>query len=149
MRGRFSKPLPSTTRPTHHIETHYLQISPRLGQVSGPTHHGWANVLQYGGNGEIRTHERDKPLTVFKTVAINRALPRFHMAAPRGFEPRNVGIKIRCLRPTWRKGYKTLQIFKEQDAVYNNFLMLSTVLQKYNKKPLDLSVLGVCGYILF
>ena len=68
--------------------------------------------------------------TVFKTVAINRTLPRFHyhievhytmcfnMAAPLGFEPRNVGIKIRCLRPTWRKGYKTLQIFKDQELKY-------------------------------
>ena len=27
------------------------------------------------------------------------------MAPPQGFEPRNVGIKIRCLRPTWRRGY--------------------------------------------
>lgn len=27
------------------------------------------------------------------------------LAAPLGFEPRNVGIKIRCLRPSWRKGY--------------------------------------------
>ena len=40
------------------------------------------------------------------------------MAAPLGFEPRNVGIKIRCLRPTWRKGYKTLQIFKDQELKY-------------------------------
>ena len=27
------------------------------------------------------------------------------MAPPQGFEPRSVGIKIRCLRPTWRRGY--------------------------------------------
>ena len=30
----------------------------------------------------------------------------FYMAAHQGFEPRNVGIKIRCLRPTWRMSYK-------------------------------------------
>ena len=30
-----------------------------------------------GGNGEIRTHGAISDSTVFKTVAINRALPRF------------------------------------------------------------------------
>ena len=29
----------------------------------------------YGGEGGIRTHERDKPLPVFKTGAFDRALP--------------------------------------------------------------------------
>ena len=33
------------------------------------------------------------------------ANPPFMLAPPQGFEPRNVGIKIRCLRPTWRRGY--------------------------------------------
>ncbi len=32
----------------------------------------------FGGSGEIRTHERDKPLLVFKTSAISRTLPHFH-----------------------------------------------------------------------
>ena len=35
------------------------------------------DLLSTGGSGEIRTHERDKPLLVFKTSAINRALPHF------------------------------------------------------------------------
>jgi hypothetical protein len=34
--------------------------------------------LLYGGSGEIRTHGQLSPPTVFKTVAINRTLPRFH-----------------------------------------------------------------------
>ena len=50
----------------------------------------------------------------------------FYMAALQGFEPRNVGIKIRCLRPTWLKGYMTLQIFKEQSVLYDRFNDLST-----------------------
>jgi hypothetical protein len=32
----------------------------------------------FGGNGEIRTHGSISGSTVFKTVAINRTLPRFH-----------------------------------------------------------------------
>ena len=32
-----------------------------------------------GGSGEIRTHGADKDTLVFKTNAISRALPRFHV----------------------------------------------------------------------
>ena len=47
-------------------------------------------MQQFGGSGEIRTHERDKPLLVFKTSAISRALPRFLLilVENQGFEPR-------------------------------------------------------------
>ena len=33
----------------------------------------------HGGSGEIRTHGPRKGPAVFKTAAINRALPRFHV----------------------------------------------------------------------
>ncbi len=36
---------------------------------------------------------------------IDFAVSILKLAPPQGFEPRNVGIKIRCLRPTWRRGY--------------------------------------------
>ena len=55
----------------------------------------------------------------------------FYMAALQGFEPRNVGIKIRCLRPTWRKGYMTLQIFKEQVILYDRIDVLARVVLFY------------------
>lgn len=35
-----------------------------------------------GGSGEIRTHGPISRSTVFKTVAINRTLPRFHNGVP-------------------------------------------------------------------
>ena len=38
----------SDTQKMDHIETHYLQLSPWLAQVSGPTPYGWANVFLYG-----------------------------------------------------------------------------------------------------
>ena len=37
----------------------------------------------FGGSGEIRTHGPIAEPTVFKTVAINRTLPHFHILAPR------------------------------------------------------------------
>src|ERR1700704_1940368 len=48
--------------------------------------------LEFGGEGGIRTHDRAAPITVFETVAFNRARPplrplRREMAVPTGFEP--------------------------------------------------------------
>ena len=43
----------------------------------------------FGGSGEIRTHGAISDSAVFKTAAINRALPRFHyfLVDEVGFEP--------------------------------------------------------------
>jgi hypothetical protein len=40
-------------------------------------------IHSFGGSGEIRTHGAISDSTVFKTVAINRALPHFHNWCPR------------------------------------------------------------------
>src|SRR3979411_2513613 len=52
-------------------------------------------IASAGGAGGIRTHDRVSPITVFETVAFNRARPPLQapvggggkMAVPTGFEP--------------------------------------------------------------
>ena len=45
-------------------------------------------TINYGRSGEIRTHGAISDSTVFKTVAINRTLPRFdYLVWVAGFEP--------------------------------------------------------------
>jgi hypothetical protein len=43
--------------------------------------------------------------TTFRFQVDKFAVSILKLAPLQGFEPQNVGIKIRCLRPTWRKGY--------------------------------------------
>ena len=59
-------------------------------------------VSKIGGNGEIRTHGPLSEPTVFKTVAINRALPHFlDWSIGLDLNQRINGFAIRAIRPLW------------------------------------------------
>ena len=47
-------------------------------RITKPMFYHLTNRAWIGGNGEIRTHGAISDPTVFKTVAINQTLPRFH-----------------------------------------------------------------------
>ena len=49
--------------------------------------------------------------TTFRFQVDKFAVSILKLAPLQGFEPQNVGIKIRCLRPTWRKGYNMAAYF--------------------------------------
>jgi hypothetical protein len=60
--------------------------------------HGWHAISRNGGGGEIRTHERRKPLPVFKTGALNRsATPPNNRESINSF--RASAFAIEALRP--------------------------------------------------
>ena len=54
-------------------------------------------ILLYGKGTENRTRVGGLKVRYFTT----KLCPQ-NLAGDQGFEPRNAGIKIRCLRPTWR-----------------------------------------------
>ena len=68
--------------------------------------------------------------SVFKTGAINRTRPHFHLAGPLGIEPKLTESKSAVL-PLHNVPTKKLKFLKK------------------NKKPLDFLGLGVCGILDF
>ena len=72
-----------TFRPNAHIgmkPMHMLaDLYFRCAQAPGGRNPSLLSVSKLGGNGEIRTHGPLSESTVFKTVAINRTLPRFQL----------------------------------------------------------------------
>ena len=53
-----------------------------------------------------------------------------YLALPQGFEPQNVGIKIRCLRPTWRREYIGSSYWDRTSDLHN----VNVIFYRWNKE---------------